>query len=329
MPGIWQIHVIMMSNKIFPFAPGIPWQVAYGKYIVPEISAEYWHKALRQRTVVVTCFGGLIESFFSLTYLEVLNHLVPSQKLYWDGYGQFAELVTTNGLASVFGQLKPEDLAPFPTPIFLDRNNYVFFNVLSNYLDVYAYYGNWGYRDKKAIFKQLFRNCLVNWDHQYLPKFRINMPQAILDWAKINQFSFDRPYVVIFPDRTGVSVHKNEFLNWNPNQVKALGTLLAQKSINLVVFAKNPGRFYDVFTRVLPIKLAWVNFFISNAMAILSKEIDYLLLGLLISDAALISEPQVHELKLEKNRKFVGRDNLIYTKLDLTPIDVAKEILNL
>jgi len=316
----------MTSTKIFPFAPGIPWPIAYGKYIVPEISGEYWHKAVAGRDLVVACFGGLIESFFSLTYLEVLNHLVPNKKLYWDGYQKFHELLKDNSLAIPFGQLQPQNLVPFPTPIFMDRENYTFFNVLNNYIAVSAYYGEFAYYDQKALFQQLFRNCLVSWDRQYLPKIRANAPTALGEWAKINKFSFNRPYVVIFPDDTGASVHEKRFLKWSPFQVKALGAMLAQRGISLVVFTANPGRFYDRFTQVMPVKFSWIIFFLSGCCAALAQEIDYLLVSLMISDATIFSEPQQDHLQLEKNKKFIGSENEIYTKLDLVPVVVAEEI---
>ena len=52
------------STKYFPFAPGIPWQVKNGRYIRPEVSGAVLRSVLKDKDIVVSAFGGLLESFF-------------------------------------------------------------------------------------------------------------------------------------------------------------------------------------------------------------------------------------------------------------------------
>ena len=78
-----------MSKKYFPFAPGIPWYVKNGKYIKPKVSGSILQHHLKDKDIVVVAFGGLLESFFSLSILETINFNWPGHNLYWCGYSQY------------------------------------------------------------------------------------------------------------------------------------------------------------------------------------------------------------------------------------------------
>src|SRR5512138_812183 len=87
--------------KYFPFSAGIPWKVERGKYIIPEIDSVTWHKVIGDRDIVITAFGGIFESFFSLSVAEAINAFDSSHKLYWLGNPSYEFFVRAQGLCKI------------------------------------------------------------------------------------------------------------------------------------------------------------------------------------------------------------------------------------
>lgn len=306
------------SIKYFPFAPGIPWKVKNGKYVVPELPSEAWRHALHGRDAVVVAYGGLIESFVSLSYLEILNYTMPSVKLHWCGNLKFKPLISINGLGS-FEETNIKDIVSnYPVPLFMDQKDNVFFNCLNNYLNVKPYYGGKGYHDKKPIIRQIFRNSTFKWDTHYTPQLRnLNCDLELKRWAQSAKFQFKRPYVCVFPE-AGWSQHDQSMLNWTDAELKAFSMMLKQADISVIVFTNYPNK-YNNSIYTIPIRLDFMFNLIPNAKAVLSKDIDMLLISNMISSATLIGRPYKNELSLKKNNYFIERQNVIYTDKALTP----------
>ncbi len=309
------------SVRFFPFSPGIPWKVKYGKYIIPEINSESWDLALHGRNAVVLADGGLVETFISLTFLEALNNISPGTKLYWAGNDSLNSLVSVSGLASMFPKSLPGNLIErFPVPIFLDRKDNTYFNCLLNYIRVKPYYGGKSYHDRKAIIKQIFRNSLVDWDSRFIPQQRrADMVSTELNrWAKSSKFYFNKPYVCLFPE-TKHSIHKQSTLGWSNIQIKSFAAMLRQAGVSLVLFT-NSKTFSDSCF-VLPPRPDYEWFMMPAAKAVLSETIDYLIVAGMISKAKLIGLPTKNELSISKNNKYIGAENVIYTLKGITPMD--------
>src|SRR5690554_6700310 len=97
------------SIKNFPWAPGLSWKIKNGKYVVPELPFELFSKSLKNKDVVVCSFGGLVESFYSLSILELLNNNLIGNKLYWAGNSEYQNLLKLNGLAKYFNKITVQD----------------------------------------------------------------------------------------------------------------------------------------------------------------------------------------------------------------------------
>ena len=74
---------VKCTTKYFPFSSGIPWQIKNGRYVQPEVSAAILQSKLRDKDIVVAAFGGLLESFYSLSILEAINYMMPGHSLFW------------------------------------------------------------------------------------------------------------------------------------------------------------------------------------------------------------------------------------------------------
>lgn len=310
------------SYRIFPFAPGVPWKLKHGKYIIPDMSLAVWQGILKDKTVVVSAFGGLIESFLSMSILEVINFSSPQSSLLWSGKNKYTELMKFNGLASYYSSLDQTTLLRFPTPVFLDKIDKIYFNCLNNYLKVYSYYGDFGYLDRRNIVSQIFEKSLVPWNLDFLPKMRnLSQPIELASWAKTHKFNASRPYVLIIPDRTEHTQHNQCGLNWTPVQVKAFGTMLNQSGISLIVMSDEMKKYQDAQLYTLPLKLDYFFYFLPSAFGILSQDVDFLILANILSQAHIISRPFSKELKLNKINKLLENKNTMHLSKDIKPLE--------
>ena len=305
--------------KYFPFAPGIPWRLKNG-YIVPKIDGNVWEYALDKRDIVVVCFGGLFESFLSLSYLEVFNFYYPNKKLFWAGYSKYYSLVKWNGLASTI-DLDDKIGDKYPIPIFLDKKDKVYFNCLNNYVIAKSFNGKKKCRPTIPATMQVARNLFGKWSDEFLPKLRnFEVSPEYSQWDKLYKIS---SYICIFPDSTELSIHKESGFRWDEMEVKSLASILKVKGITTIVFTEEGFKYNDSVCKVVPLKLDYILNIISKAKAILSNDIDFLFLGNLISSGILMMEPLCNAFNLKRNNKFLGDRNVIYVPRKLLPKDVA------
>lgn len=311
-----------------PFAPGIPWRLRRGKYVVPEMAAPLWRDCLNNKKATVVCFGGLIETYFSFSILESINYLSPNLKLSWAGPEKFKKLCEMHGLATYYPNFDGEILDNFPTPIFFDKRDGAYFNCLNNYLTVKSYYGTKGYTDKRIIAKQITEKNLIPWDEKFIPNFKqLNIPKEIEQWIRLVKLHPNLPTVIVIPEKTEFTNHNLNCLNWTPMQVKALGSMLKSKNINTIVFSNQPSKYYDPCLNVLPIKLEYFWYFVSKSSAVLSCDIDFLLLANMLSRAKLFTNYSKHQFDLKNNSKFFNMNNVIYKNANLVPSYVFENII--
>lgn len=314
--------------RYFPFSPGIPWKIKRGKYIVPELTSDAWTKATKSRDVIVLAHGGLIESFVSLSLFEALNYASSPSKLMWAGNPQFESIVKMNGLGAICPvPIPPKTVQDYPVPVFLDKSSNTYFNCLNNYLDVKTFYGEIGFKDHRPIVQQIVTNFVIPWENRFIPRQRNNQlsKKDLESWAKISRFQFNRPYVCVFPDR-GLSQHNLSTLGWNEAEVKALASMLRQKGISCLVFTNNAGKYYASHAHVLPAKPEYMVMMLEFAKAVLSEEVDQLIIAEMISSSKIIARPSKNEVNLYKNRRYLKSSNVIHTIRALTPVRAFEAI---
>lgn len=315
-----------MNVRYFPFSPGIGWKMKHGKYVVPDINLDVWNKAINSKNIVVVSYGGLIESYFSLCYLEMLNYITPNSKIYWCGNTKFNPIVHLNGIAKTEAYCPKEILSRYPTPLFIDKINNIYFNCLNNYKVVKPYYGGKGYIDKSLISKQLLRNSALPWNIQYIPKFRnINFPsKEFLNWSRLVKLDLNKPYVCFFYD-LGLSEHKISTIKWNETQIKSFAAMLKQQGISTLMFTKNPSRFIgSALYCFSSINFDSIIYLLEKAQAVLSDEVDFLFLAMILSKTSkIITRKTNRKLSLKLNSEFLNiqRNNILVRK-NPTPYDV-------
>lgn len=310
------------SVRYFPFSPGIPWKM-WGAYIWPELDKAIWDRVLKDKEFVIVANGGLFESFFSLSLLEALNATDPTRQLYWTGNPKYSSLAYMNGLSKPSPVEVDAPLAErYPTPIFLDKYDLAYFNCLNNYIKLRPYYQRGRRSNMWPVTRQIFVNSLLEWDFKYIPQLRkMLVSNELEEWRKRSRFYDNKPFVLIFPDASDFTMHSDECLNWGPTEVKALSSMLHQVGYSLVICTNNPRPYYDSYAFHVPLELDFILFLLPKARAILSKDIDFLLMGLLLSSAKIIANPSRKRcFRFDKNRDFLGTTNDIVTKKILTPL---------
>ena len=169
-----------MTNKLFSFkheikyfqySPGIPWQLAKSKVVIPRVNGECVSKLIKDKNINVISYSGLIEAFFSLSIFEYYNKFMPYKKLYWSGNKDFEYLLSLNKLSKL-SNIEELVVKNYTIPLFLDKEDGLYFNCMNNYLRLNNYKGQFIEKNRDNIFKQIFDNSLIKWDKEYIPKIR-------------------------------------------------------------------------------------------------------------------------------------------------------------
>ena len=314
--------------RYFPFAEGVPYHILNGRYIIPKMDAQNWHRIFENKTPVLCLNGGFIENLFALSYFEVLNYFYPGKKLEWCGNPVYKKMNELQGLATSTNRISYEDLVGYPVPMFFNKNKTaVFMNCLNNYCNVYTYQEELKYKDSRAIFRQIFRNIMVNWDVKYLPKLRnLNIPEKLANMAKISHFNLDAPYVLLMPDITGWSDHNVTCLDWTLQDVRSFAAMLSNTGLNLIILTNVPQKYYGMKAFVATLNLENLLYLLQKSKFLLAKEVDFILSSLLLGNSTAFSLKGSGALKISKNQKYLKCDNEIIITDRFGPIDVYKEV---
>lgn len=323
------INNIKTSVRYFPFCPGIPWQTKNTYDIIPKLNIDNWNRVLSDRNIILVNFGGLFESFLTLSYAEALNKLNYKNKIYFNGNIKFNNLINLNGLISIKNLINSQTALKYTLPIFLDKSNNVYFNCLNNYIDFYGYNGKFRYQSSKSLSEQLFSNSCLNWNINYIPQFRnLKLSNIFFELKKSRKFDIDKPFVLIFPDNnSGLSMHSVSTLGWSTAQIKSFVSMVQPKGIQTVIVTQNIGKYTGINSLILPFNFETILCLIEKSSVILSEEIDFLLMGLLLSVNGIIVSKNINkQFSIKKNQKYLQTNKKLFISKTLEPIEVYREI---
>jgi hypothetical protein len=307
---------LKFKNKFFPFASGISWEIDQGKYVVPKIDGETWKSVLSNKDLHIVVFGGLLESFFSFSYAEALSSLEPDKDLYWIGDDKYKCLLKVNGLCKP-GQsgLTKTDLEKYPVPLFFDKEDNAYFNVLHDYKTKLSYWGQHPKENKLPILKQIYNNLMIPWNN-YIPKTRS------LDFSFYNHISIKNK----LSHKTILIIHDEEdnALNWNKHNIREFAFLVGKHGFKVCVATHHSGMFYDSKVIAIEYDILKILQLITKSWMVLSSKIDWLFIAMMISNAHIVSKHQDGIYNLFDNAEFIGATNVIFTdKTWMSPMDVC------
>lgn len=303
--------------KFFPFSAGIPWKTDRGKYIIPEIDSETWNQVLDGKNIIITVFGGLFESFFSLSAAEALVSFGFSHKLFWLGNKEFLPLVRAQNLCKPsFVEITTKILKDYPTPIFFDKDNNAYFNLLNNYIIRTSYWGKYPEPVESPVMEQIFRNVMVPWKDN-IPKLRNLGTEFYDELCNIGRINNRSKIILIVLDKT-----KEDLLGWNLHNIKEFAQLVTNKGLKVVVFAHDIYRFYGSKILVYEYNLRHIFQVLNSSWLLLSNDINWLLVGLMQSNTHIISRYMEGPFDLIKNAEVINATNDIFISMDkVSPID--------
>lgn len=303
--------------KFFPFSAGIPWKIERGKYIVPSIERDVWYKVLDDKRIIITAFGSYLESFFSLSVAEMFTALDPRRKVYWLGNSQYEEFVRLQGLCKPSSiALTKDDVERYPTPIFFDKKDNAYFNVLNNYLIKTSYWGLYPKKVKAPILKQIFDNVMVPWNG-YVPKMRnlgLEYYNELVRTGKLREKS--RVVTIILNENI------EDLLEWNVHNIKEFAQLATNKGLRVVVFSKFSNLFYGTRIITCNFDIRKVLQLVSKSWMVLSNDVNLLIISMMVSEAKIIGPALEGPMDLLGNAEFLGVHNDIFTSRDrISPIE--------
>ncbi|MCK9567799.1 hypothetical protein M0R72_02465 [Candidatus Pacearchaeota archaeon] len=303
--------------RYFPFSPGIPWKIERGKYVIPEIDFETWHKILDGRNIIITAFGGLLESFLSLSAVEAILSIDSAHKVYWLGNQEYSFLVRLQGLCKIsLINLTKETLKQYPVPLFLDGKGNAYLNVLNNYMQRTSYWGKYPEEVTAPVVEQISRNIMIPWE-SYAPKLRNLGTEFIDELQKTGRIRQISKIISIILNETN-----KDLLKWSLQNFKEFSQLASHKGWKVIVFTNNTNLFHGSNILAVEYNPRHILQVIKKSWVIMSNDINWSLMALMISEAKLISKPIDNQYSLFKNAEFLGANNDIFTDRNLYPIDV-------
>lgn len=307
--------------KFFPFSGGIRWEVRNGKYIHPQIDMDTWNAVIDCKDIVVTSFGGLLESLFSLTVVEALHRIRPDQDIYWLGNDTYSNLHYINGISkSCSINLTPKMLKNYPTPLFFDKDNRIYFNLLFNFLLKKSFWNCYPKERKEPVFEQIFSNALIPFDKSYLPKFRRLGTDFIDELIKTNKLTSKSNIITIILEKTN-----NDILNWGVQQIKEFVQIVSAKGFKVVVFSHDISRFYGSKILAFQYDVRKILQIIQKTKLLLSNDIQWLLAGLVTSnEVGIVCKDEKGPYDIFKNAEYIGVENDIFSYRDsISTLDVV------
>jgi len=310
---------IKYKSKFFPFSAGIPWKIERGKYIIPEIDGQIWNDVLKDKHIIITAFGGILESFISLCAAEAIKHTVNNNKLSWIGNFEYYDFVKFQGLCTLSNiKITEENLKNYPVPIFFDKNDNAYFNILNNYLIRNSYWGKYPEKINLPIFEQIYKNVLIPWNN-YTPNLRYLGTEFIDNLYKTGKFNSNKTKIISII----LNDCDNNMLDWNIHNIKEFAQLVSNKGFKVVLFTKYIYSFYGSNINIYKYDFKNIMQTVIKSWMVLSNDINWLIISMMISKSKLISRKINGPLDLLKNAESLGIENdiFVYTKW-ISPIDV-------
>jgi hypothetical protein len=241
--------MVQQDNDVvfFHFSPGIPWRTEQ-HCVKPILSREIWKEIVIRNPINVICPGYFLEAVMLPMFNKVLKHYgaTVSRWITPSYYSDFLSIFgiknstvdDTNSVFSEFSRLITTAL-DYPSPIFMDRENNVYFNTLFNYGEVVDTKAKFIDRDYTPFWKQFLRNtCSYPYELAY-PSFdkdelRIRLSKLFQKYG----IATDKPYVIIdnnsYPYRTadGRTIIPRAL---EPYNIRSIGSSFFHKKYQVIV----------------------------------------------------------------------------------------------
>lgn len=307
-----------MSKEIirFPYS-NVAWQLNSDNSIKLKISKTDFDKHFYNTKIINICNGGLLESLLSCILFEYLKLNNYKSELYWSGNLLFNKIIELNGLASIKNISFNPDI--FSVPLFSDQD-YTYINSSYNIINITDIYGNKIKKQRSTSLDIIYKNLFLDVNINFLPKIRnLKWNNNLDNWAKNNKILFNKPFVLIIPDRIGLSTNSNNYFNWSINEIKSFASVLKSKDINTIIMSNKLNMYHSGLT-FLEFSLDNYLNLINNAKLIMAKELDLLILPLILSNCSIAGLKKGFSSNILNYSKYFNNKTLIQSYF--TPKDI-------
>ena len=314
-----------MKKLIFPLAPGLIYEQK--SYINPDINSLF--SFIENKDFLLCCYGGVVETFFSLIYLEYLSLKFKDKKYYWIGNSIFSSMIRSNGLARVLNaQINKEHITKANIPFLSSEDEkYCIINPLYTYLKKQK--KGRKIKDIRNFLAQL-NNAFIKNVKEYFPLFRDKrIPESYSKWKVANKVIDENNIIMIFPDRTGWSMHSENFLEWTPSDLRSFTSMMYGKGYKIYIVTNKQSLYYGLSNaKILPLDFDLVFYLLQKSKYIISNEVDWIYIGALVSKAPIYCRYiNKGAFGIYKTMSYIGIDPYKRVETIITPIDVFNNLL--
>jgi hypothetical protein len=305
----------------FPFAKNVKFKTRKDILVSKLPNGKDWVAAIAQKKVVIVNNGNYLENIITLSFLEAIKYVFPSIQIEIICNEEYQKLYYYQGISKPSNfEIDNKTLLNYPAPIFFNNtNDTVYFNTLFNCDLVFDIYGNYVKRNKRPIYHQIIPNLMIDWNEQYLPKFRLDF--------KDYKYNFNN-YILILPDRLPWAKSRTDNFTWTNQDMKTFTSLMSSIGIRSVILS--PRVYYGITNKDVmcaECSLDALLYYSLGASYVLSKENEYLLsIPFINQKCNLITNTRRSIYSLTYNFSKYEFQNKIIDIEEITPISVYDRI---
>lgn len=231
-----------MTKIKLPYTQDIIWNLDH-KQKIKINSLEPYMDIIKNNNNIhnVICYGGLLENYISLYLLSYLKR--QNKKINFIGhyeFNNFIKKITGSSLNSYL--LNKQVIDNYPSPIFFDKDNNIYYNILYNLYNEINYAGIDIGEHKKCILKVINNNIIYkNIFDNPIDISNLLFSKHYLNWKNSNKNLLKIPYIIVAPGKTRMSIHSGKYLNWTIDDCIEFSNLM--KKLGIFVIIMNTGSF--------------------------------------------------------------------------------------
>lgn len=314
-----------MRKLIYPLAPGLIYEDKI--HINPDLNS--LSSFIKNRDFILCCYGGILETYYTLMYTEYLSLKFKDKKFYWVGNNVFNTLIKSNSICKVLNQdINKDHILKANIPFLSDEENkYCIINPLYTYLKINKK-GRF-IKDSRNFIAQI-NNTFIKSPKDFFPKLRDKrIPESYNKWKLINKINDENNIIMIFPDVTGWSMHSDKFLEWTPNEVRSFTSMMYGKGYKIYVVTNKQNLYYGLSNaKILPLDFDLIFYLLQKAKYLVSNEVDWIYIYLMITSGKVFCKNiNKGPFGLYKTLSYVGIES--YKRVDAVsyPKDIFSKII--
>lgn len=319
----------MSEVKYFPFAPGVRFKISKANTFIKKFDRVSYENIF-SKDVVTICHGGFLENIYNLFIIDAYKQNNESLKINHICNPIFNDIYYLQGISNKSIWDIPEYmLFDYTSPVFFNKDMTVsFINVLHDYIYIKNIKGQVIKKLSIDSFRNVWKNSFVSWDKRYTPSLRFNYNENLEKFLKLNKFSLNKEYVLLFPDKTNYSINDVSLLDWNYYQIKEFSQMLMSSGIRLIILTQNQRKYHGINCLMPEFSTLNILTLMKDARAVISKDPDYSISSMLLFNNKVLGNRVYGNFDLQNISKFHGSKTRLYLDKKLNTLNAYRYIID-